>query len=274
MWLKARGAVGRVEGKIEEERLLVVLIQKAQCFALEEPSAVSSFILLGQLVISIHRGDAVALVGVEVDSRIDQTVEIVEALLEGKETLEGAEIPLAEDTGGVAHGLEDLGENGGLEGHALTFQDGVGHAILERMTAGHDGGTGGCAGGTDQEAGEARALVVECVEVGGLDPGVAVPSHRAVTLVVSDDENDIGSLCRGQGCEAGEEAEKKDETFHGKVGYDQKREELSLQGQKLYPDQWVLATQTEQSRYLTASLILRGLQRHDHTSDHSCACFR
>ena len=60
------------------------------------------------------------------------------------------------------------------------------------MASGHEGG----AGGTDEEAGEAGALVVEGVEIGGLDPRVTVLSDGAVALVIGHDENDVGLVCR------------------------------------------------------------------------------
>ena len=84
------------------------------------------------------------MVGVEVDSRIDQTVEIVEALLEGKETLEGAEIPLAEDTGGVAFLSEICRENHFAGVHAadplegdLIFGGFVFVAVVRGLVADH-----------------------------------------------------------------------------------------------------------------------------------------
>ena len=72
----------------------------------------------------------------------------------------------------------------------------MGDPVFEGMPTGHEGGAGWGAGGTDEEAGEAGALVVEGVEIGGLDPRVTVLSDGAVALVIGHDENDVGLVCR------------------------------------------------------------------------------
>jgi len=79
----------------------------------------------------------------------------------------------------------------------------VGDAILERMASGHESGAGGRAGGADEKAGEAGALIVEFVEIWGLDPRVSVATNGAVALVIGHDENDVGLV--GSSKEAGEE---------------------------------------------------------------------
>lgn len=100
-------------------------------------------------------------------------------------------MPFAKDSGSVAGGLQGLGENGGIERHALAFENGVSNAILEWMASGHERRARGRAGGADEKAGEAGALVVEFVEVWSLDPRVAVTTNRPVALVIGYDENDV-----------------------------------------------------------------------------------
>lgn len=93
----------------------------------------------------------------------------------------------------------------------------MGDAVLEGVPSGHECGAGGRAGGADQKAGEAGALVVEFVEIGSLDPGMAVTSDRAVALVVSHDENDVWFVGRGE--KGGEDQGKnqEDASSHGKL---------------------------------------------------------
>ena len=52
------------------------------------------------------------------------------------------------------------------------------------------------AGGSDVKVREADALVVEPVQVGRLQPGVAVGAQIAVALVVGDDQDDVQWLSR------------------------------------------------------------------------------
>ena len=47
--------------------------------------------------------------------------------------------------------------------------------------------------------GEARALSVEFVEIRGLDPRMPMTGKIAITLVIRDDEDDVGLLFRGEG---------------------------------------------------------------------------
>ena len=123
------------------------------------------------------------------------------------------QVPLAENTGRVACFFENLGKDGGIERQAFTLENGVGDAVFEGMATGHEGGAGGGASGADKEAGEAGALVVESVEVGGFDPGVAVFADRSVALVVGHHEDDVG-LFDGRG-ERDEEEERREATDHG-----------------------------------------------------------
>ena len=102
-----------------------------------------------------------------------------------------AEVPLAEDAGGVAGGLEDLRQDGGVERHALAFEDRVRDAVLHRVPAGHQGRAGRRAGRADQEAGEASARVVQLVEIRRLDPRMPMPSDRRVALVVGHHQDDV-----------------------------------------------------------------------------------
>ena len=84
------------------------------------------------------------------------------------------QMPLPKNAVSVACGLQNLGNGHGLEAHALPFNDGVGHAILEFMTAGKQGTAGRCASRADMKIVEADTLAVQSVEVGRLQDGIPV----------------------------------------------------------------------------------------------------
>ena len=89
----------------------------------------------------------------------------------------------------------------------------MGDAVFKRVASGHERGAGGRAGGADEKAGEPGALVVEFVEVRGLDPRVAVAPDGAVSLVIGHDENDVWFVGRSE--EAGEEEAEDQEKVSG-----------------------------------------------------------
>jgi len=79
---------------------------------------------------------------------------------------------------------------------------------------GEQSAAGRRAGGSDVVVVEGDGLGVELVDVGSLDPGVAIAGEVAVALVVGDDEDDVGLLRWGEEWEAsGKEGE--DDTLHG-----------------------------------------------------------
>ena len=117
-----------------------------------------------------------------------------------------AEVPLAKDAGAITGLLELLGQRGGAQGHPLTFQDGVGDAVLELVTTGEQGAARRGAGRRDLEIGETDALRPELIQVRGLEDRVPVGADVAVTLVIGQDEQDIGPVGgRGDGDEQREQ---------------------------------------------------------------------
>ena len=110
-----------------------------------------------------------------------------------------AQVPLAKNATGVAGLLEDLRQNRGLERHAFAFEDGVRHAILHRVPTRHQRTARRRARGAHQEPREARAGVVQLVEVRRANPRMPMPADRPVALVVGNDENDVGRLGFGVG---------------------------------------------------------------------------
>ena len=107
------------------------------------------------------------------------------------------QVPLAENAADVAGLGQHLRQGNRAQGHAFTFQDGVGDPVFHRMPAGHEGGPGGGTGRADQEPFEPGALAVQLIEVGRLDPWIAMLAHGSIALVVGDHENDVGLLAEG-----------------------------------------------------------------------------
>ena len=112
-----------------------------------------------------------------------------------------AEVPFAENAGGVAGRLENLGDGRSLERQPLALEDGVRDAVLELMPAGHEGRARRRTGRADVKIGETHALVVQPVEIGRFQNRVAVTRQIAVALVIGQNKNDIGRLMRAcRGC--------------------------------------------------------------------------
>ena len=103
-----------------------------------------------------------------------------------------AEVPFPEDAGGVAGGAKDVGEGDGGWREAFAFEDGVGDAVAEFVSARQQRAAGGGAGGADMEVDEPRAFAVEAVDVRRAEDGVAVAGEVAVPLVIGEDEDDVG----------------------------------------------------------------------------------
>ena len=111
-----------------------------------------------------------------------------------------AHVPLAVEAGAVAGFLEDLGEGGeGFVEGAEVVLDLVG----VHVEAGEDGGAaGGAETASDEGVLEVGAAGGEAVEMRRLEPGVAGAAHGVVTVIVTEDEDDVAAL-RGLGGEGG-----------------------------------------------------------------------
>lgn len=206
------GTVGSVGGDVGEEGGVLI-------FLFLDPTEGGSEEEIGAVSLGFNEGAVVANDGVEVfvpgrvgtgafvglaDAACAVDEDFVKATFVGLVGIFVTEVPLAKNAGGVACGFKHLGEDGGVERHALAFEDGVGDAVLERVATGHDGGAGRRAGGADEKAGEAGGVVVKGVQIGSLDPRVSVFADGAVALVIGHDEDDVG---RGRGVGSGGQAE-------------------------------------------------------------------
>ena len=215
-------AVWSVGGNVGEERGLLVL----HGF---DPSEGSGEEDVGAVTLGLHERSIMANHGIKIlvtrgirtgtvvglpdtSGTVDEG--LVKAALMGLIRVFVPEVPLSENSGSVAGALEDLRQDGGLQRHALALEDGMRDPVLQGVAASHDCGPGRGAGRTDKEASEPRALVVKSIEVGGLDPRVSVAANWAVSLVIGNDQNDIGRLGDGRGRETAQEAEEGEKAFH------------------------------------------------------------
>ncbi len=107
-----------------------------------------------------------------------------------------AEVPLAKDASAITGLLQLLGQCGRAQGHSFALQDGVRDAILEFMPSGQQRAARRGAGRRDLEIGETDALAAESVQIRGPEDRVAMGAHVAVSLVVRQDEKDVGPIGR------------------------------------------------------------------------------
>ena len=137
-----------------------------------------------------------------------------------------AEVPLAEQAGGVAVGFEQLADGDLVFAQHGAAVDGVPHAGAVGPVTGEQGGARRRARGSNVIVLELRRLGGEAVDVRGFDDGIARETEVAVALVVGDDEDDVGlPRRRGRGCDSGEgekdgqgERKKGAEAGHGGMG--------------------------------------------------------
>jgi len=193
------GRVDGVVGQIDEERVFLVGFDEGDRFAGKAVGEVVAVLGVGDFDEGVGREHR--LVSVPVAAGEGQ----VEAAVLGS-VVSAAEVPLAYRGGGVAGGLERLGDNGFVEREAereFGLEElGVGQHVAGQVLG--DAGAGGPASGEDGAAGgravggggvsvsEAHAVGGEAVDVGGLVIGVAVGADVGVTHVVEQEEDDVG----------------------------------------------------------------------------------
>jgi hypothetical protein len=112
-----------------------------------------------------------------------------------------AQMPLAENTRGVAGGLQHLRQRHRFEAQPLALVDGVRDAGAEFVAARHQRGAGGRASRADVEIGETDALPGERIQVRGFENRIPGKTQIAVTLVIGHHQRDVRWLW-GIRCEA------------------------------------------------------------------------
>ena len=107
-----------------------------------------------------------------------------------------SQVPLSEDAGGIACGLEHLSDRDCLKTHALSFENRVSDTGTELVAASHESTTRGSTGWANMEIGEANALFCEGVNVRSMEDRIAREPEVSVALVIGHDENDVGARSR------------------------------------------------------------------------------
>ena len=198
VWLDVERSVRCVGGYVTEEGPVGVFCDKALALAEEHVRAVAF----------VRGGDAVFEIGVVkvvVAPRVARVADAAAGVVNGfgKAALVRpvgravAEVPLAEVASAVARASECVGEGPLVGAQQRAAADGVPDASAVAVVAGEEAGAGGGAGGADVVVGEAHGVLVEAVEARRADRAVAVTAQVAVTLVVGEDEDDVGA--RGHG---------------------------------------------------------------------------
>jgi hypothetical protein len=104
-------------------------------------------------------------------------------------------VPLAEDGGGVAKGFDQLGQDRlvGVDAVAGTVVGGTVQPDAVRITSGEQGGPGRSADRLGHiEVREADTLGGHAVQVRGLEALGTVAAHIPISLVVGEDQDDVG----------------------------------------------------------------------------------
>ena len=109
------------------------------------------------------------------------------------------EMPFAEDAGRVAGGLEHLRERHSRQTHTLALENRVGDSALELVGSGHQCATGWRAGRADVKIREADSFIVHPIHLRRLHNGVTGAGKIPVTLIVVEDDNDVGPHHQGRG---------------------------------------------------------------------------
>ena len=181
-------AVGRLVVAHQEKGLVAVaLLQPVEGEVTDKVGAVAGVFLAG----AVHFDED----GIVVETLAGEDFPVVEA---GRV---GDEVPLADDGGLVAGGLEVFGDVWGGGVNLIVEGFDAGEVGVE---AGEDDAAARGADGIGDEAvGEAGAALGDAVDVRGLVDLAAVGADGVGSVIVGHDEDDVGALLRGLGGEGG-----------------------------------------------------------------------
>lgn len=173
------GAMGRLVVAHEKEGLVfVALLEPIEGEVTDEVGAVAVVFFAG----AVHVDED----GIVVEALAGEDLPVVEA------GGVGGEVPLSDDCGLVAGGLEVLGDVGGGGVDLVAEGFNAGEVGVE---AGHDdAAAGGADGVSDEAVGEAGAALGEAIDVGGFVDLAAVGADGVGGVIVGHDEDDVGAL--------------------------------------------------------------------------------
>ena len=218
--LRLQRVVDGVVREVNEERLLAILLDEADCLAGEavgEVFPLRSVGQIGQLIWTEVGGRSPLAASAQID---------VEALVFGPMLGRIAEVPFSKERGSVAAGFQCLGE-GGFFGREAGWQLGAlellrglvfsaRQPIGDAQACGIFSGENARAGwGADRRGrigiGEAHAFFGEAIQIGSFVKGAAVASEVSPAEIIDQDENYVWlSVDRGRD----REQANKEEVFH------------------------------------------------------------
>jgi hypothetical protein len=105
-----------------------------------------------------------------------------------------AQVPFAEDASSISRVLQHLRQRDGIGRQSFALEDRMRDAIPELVTSREQRRARGRASGTHIEVCESNALTVELIQVWRPEHRIPVAAQVAVTLIVGDDEDDIGTF--------------------------------------------------------------------------------
>lgn len=203
----ARG-VRHGRGEEEQERLVLVGVDEAECPVLDEVGGVGpagAVPVLGDVLLPAVVPEVRRVVLVRVLVR-QIAVELLEATGVGVARLVrplGAEAPFADERGAVAEGAQRFGEGEVLLGEGALAARTPGVLADGGVAAVQSGEEGAAGGGADRGGGvgvgEAQSLGGQGVQARGVDQFLAVGTEFAVAEVVGEDDHEVRPPRRGPG---------------------------------------------------------------------------
>lgn len=182
------GIVRSLVGDVEEEWLILLTLDEVDAFLGDDVRRVALHVLSLETI-------APAPVPVVIPRPIEETDELVEAVMGGVKFVLVAAVPLAEESGCVALFFEDLAEGGRGCGNPLigfpVANDDVDDAGALLVATGEKSGAGRAAHrGVGMEVGKGHSFPCHALDPGRLDPAI-VELQVAATEVVREDDDDV-----------------------------------------------------------------------------------
>ena len=113
------------------------------------------------------------------------------------------EMPFAEQARAVAVLLKYFGHRERITEERVAPFVGGPRSVVDGIPSGHDRAPSGGANGAHVKVGEPHHILVESIEMGRLNPRVTVGTEVTNSLIIGENEDDVGLVLRG-GSKGGE----------------------------------------------------------------------